>query len=113
MSSAANIEFDPETLGIPSEEWRAFCTEHALVHNPRVVGGNVYYGGYDDQVEATYDEHALCFSTYQGGRAMPDVARLAALAWCRWGGQLTADPEIRAGMFPRGRVSNSVREAAS
>ena len=95
MSSAANITFEPGTVGVPAEEWQAFCREHRLEHSPLTVGGSVYYQGGHDGVEVTYHEHTLRFSTYWFGNAMRDVARLAKIAWRRWGGQLSADPEIR------------------
>jgi hypothetical protein len=109
MSSAAFIEFEPGTKGIPITEWREFCDEHGIVHSPNTVGGNVFYA---NQVEVTFGRvlrvlnvatpalpdhaHYLCFSTYFMGEALPDVAALALAAWKRWGGQLSAAPEITA-----------------
>jgi len=95
MSSAATITFEPDTVGIPAEEWQAFCREHRLEHSPQTVGGNVYYQGGLGGVEVHYAEHRLIFSTYWFGNAMRDVAKLAKTAWRRWGGNLSADPEIR------------------
>jgi hypothetical protein len=95
MSSAANITFETDTVGVPAAEWQEFCREQRLEHSPQTVGGNVYYQGGHDGVEVTYHEHALRFSTYWFGNAMRDVARLAKIAWRRWGGKLSADPEIR------------------
>lgn len=100
MSSAANITFKSDTVGVPADAWKKFCAQHRLRHSPQTVGGNVYYDedrGYKG-VEVVYSQHQLRFSTYQGGSAMSDVARLATIAWRRWGGRLTADPEIRAFM---------------
>jgi hypothetical protein len=96
MSSAANITFESDTIGVPPDQWSAFCAAHDIVHSPQTVGGNIYYHGGFGGVEAAYhSEHWVSFSTYHGGRAMGDVARLAMLAWRRWGGKLSADPEIR------------------
>ncbi len=95
MSSGATITFDPDTIGVSADEWQKFCTEHAIEHSPQTVGGNVYYFGGRDGVEVHYAEHKLRFSTYFCGRAMPDVARLALIAWRLWGGDLSAAPEIR------------------
>ena len=91
MSSAASISFESGTVA-PANEWDAFCREHQIEHSPNTVGGNVYYAG---QVEVRYAAGKLRFSTYWLGSAMRDVARLALLAWQRWGGSLEADPEIR------------------
>jgi hypothetical protein len=92
MSSAAIITFESDTIGVPADEWQAFCVKHALVHSPQTVGGNFYYA---DEVEVRYEEHRLSFSTYWQGKAIPEVARLAMLAWQRWGGEISADPEVR------------------
>jgi hypothetical protein len=93
MSSSASIEFEPDTIGISAGEWRRFCDEFDIRHSPQTVGGDVYYAG---DVELCYQEHELRISTYQGGPATRGVARLGMLAWLRWGGQLRADPEVRA-----------------
>ena len=92
MSSAANISFESDTIGVPADEWDDFCREHQIKHSPQTVGDNVYYAG---EVEVHYAVHELRFSTYWFGNAMRDVARLTRLAWRRWGGSLAADPEIR------------------
>jgi hypothetical protein len=57
--------------------------------------GNKYYAGGFDGVEVHYAMHELRFSTYCLGSAIPDVARLAMIAWQRWGGEVSADPEVR------------------
>ena len=98
MSSAADITFARDTVGVPADEWQHFCEEHHIKHSPQTAGGTVYYAG---EVEVRYVERWLCFSTRHGGRAMEDVARLAMIAWHRWGGSLTADPEIRNFMRPK------------
>jgi hypothetical protein len=85
MSSAACITFDPDTLGVPADPWQEFCAEYAIVHSPQTVGGNVYYASYASAVEVYYTVHKLVFSTYGGGRAIPEIARLAKIAWFRWG----------------------------
>jgi hypothetical protein len=92
VSSAVTSTFDPDTVGVPNDSWLSFCEEQHVVHSPNTAGGNVYYQG---GVEVTYSTHRLSFSTYWQGAAMPDVGRLAMLAWARWGGALSADPEIR------------------
>jgi hypothetical protein len=97
MSSAATITFDADVVGISAKDWKAFCAEHNIQHSPNTIGGNVYYLNGDwGSVELTFDRERLSVSTFHGGQAMPDVARLALLAWRRWGGDLSADPEIRA-----------------
>jgi hypothetical protein len=91
MSSAANITFEPDTIGVSINEWQEFCKEYLIKHSPQTAGGNVYYAG---DVEISYDQHWVRFSTYWGGPSVPDVARLAMVAWRRWGGKLSADPEV-------------------
>lgn len=92
MSSAATLTFDPDTIGVSIDEWKAFCAEHALVHSPQTISGDVYYAG---EVEVHYATYRLIFSTYWHGAAVPAVTRLALIAWRRWGGQISASPEIR------------------
>ncbi|HSX22574.1 MAG TPA: hypothetical protein VLE97_07360 [Gaiellaceae bacterium] len=99
MSSAANITFEKDTIGVPADEWQSFCAEHQIKHSPQTVGGNVYYAGGIGGVEVHYERHALRFSTYWMGGAIPGVARLAMTAWKRWGGYLSADPEVRGAMY--------------
>jgi len=96
MSSAATLTFDPDTIGVPADQWESFCQEHRIEYSPRTVGGNVYYAG---DVEVHYAEHKLRFSTYWMGRSIPEVARLAMIAWQRWGGEISADPEVRRLMY--------------
>lgn len=95
MSSAAHISFEPGTNSVTADEWQVFCRKHGLEHSPQTVGGNVYYCGGLGGVEVHYSSWMVSFLTYQGGKAMPDVARLTKHAWRRWGGSLLADPEIR------------------
>jgi hypothetical protein len=112
MSSAATITFEPDTVGVPTKEWQSFCQEHCIKHSPQTIGGNVYYAG---EVEVHYTRHDLHFSTFWMGSAIPDVARLAMLAWRRWGGQLTADPEIRKTIVradPEGKTTSATPTAA-
>ena len=92
MSSAASITFDPDTAGVPADQWESFCKENRIEHSPQTVGGNVYYAG---EVEVTYEQHRLTFSTFYQGNASPEVSRLALIAWQRWGGEISADQEIR------------------
>jgi hypothetical protein len=100
MSSAAILTFKPDTVGVPIDEWRAFCAKHALVHSPRTFGDNVYYA---NKVEAHYAVHRLVFSTYWCGATIPEVTRLAMIAWQRWGGEISADPEVRRLVYKGGR----------
>lgn len=93
MSSAAHITFEKDTKGVPADEWAAFCVEHEIAYSPNTVGGNVYY--YGGKVEIHYEMHGLTFSTFWMGPGMNSVARIAIDAWRRWGGTLSADPEIR------------------
>lgn len=95
MSSAATIIFDKDTRGISAEKWQNFCRENSIEYSPRTVGGKVYYQGGMGGVEIHFATHKLIFSTYWGGSMMESVARLVKIAWCRWGGNLSADPEIR------------------
>lgn len=105
MSSAAYLEWDPEE-GVHADDWRDFCDRHGIEWSPRTVGRNVFYAGsvevsfgkavYDDPplVPPDYAER-ITFSTFHGGEAMPEVARLAFACWFRFGGKLAADLEIR------------------
>lgn len=96
MSSAAYIHFENGTVGVSIEDWRSFCAEHCIEHSPRTVGGNVYYlSGLNGGVEIGYESHRLSFSTFWMGEAMAEVARIAVLSWRRWGGSISAAPEIR------------------
>lgn len=95
MSSAATIAFDRDSTGVHGGEWSDFCAEHEIVHSPNTVGGTVYYFGGLAGVEVHYERMCIGFSTFFGGRACDGVARLVMIAWSRWGGRLTADPEIR------------------
>jgi hypothetical protein len=100
MSSAATITFEPDTVCVPIDAWQAFCAEHALVYSPQTIGGNVYYAG---EVEVHYATRRLVFSTYWRGAAIPEVARLAMIAWQRWGGEISADPEVRRLVYKESR----------
>jgi hypothetical protein len=96
VSSAANITFDADTIGVPADQWESFCQEHRIEYSPQTVGGNVYYQG---SIEVHYAVHELRFSTFWMSGAIPGVARLARIAWKRWGGYLSADPEVRQAMY--------------
>ena len=103
MSSAICITFD-EADAISGEDWAAFCAEHAVTYSPQTVGRNVFYAG---DVEVTFGDAqpaaegppgyagSVTFSTYHLGAAMPDVATLARAFWLRFGGSVSADPELR------------------
>jgi len=98
MSSTAIITFEPDTVGVPADQWQIFCAEFELRYSTNTPGGNVYYYGGHGHVEVQYNEHRLVFSTYLrglGGRGIQDVGRLAMTVWCHWGGTLSADLEIR------------------
>jgi len=105
MSSAAIITFETGTIGVPADQWKIFCQEHHIEHSPQTVGGNVYYAG---TVEVTYARHRVIFSTYHMGAAIPEVARLAMIAWQRWGGEISTDPEVRGRL---GSPARRVQEA--
>lgn len=123
MSSAAYIKLDPDPDEGPSitlAEWEEFCAEHEIVHSPNTVGGNVYYQGGHSGVQITFGhsrrgvhEHVAAarggiekppdearkivvetFSVYVGGNIGP-VVPLALAIWQKWGGELSADVEIR------------------
>lgn len=96
MSSGATIEFDPMETRVESDEWIEFCAEHGIAYSPNTVGGNIYYAGGHAGVEIEFDPRRLRFSTFHMGKACDEVARITLLAWLRWGGDLSADPEIRA-----------------
>lgn len=110
MSSAAYINWDLDTDPLPLDEWEKFCREYEINYSPETNSKNVYYFGGRGAVECHFGDqnfegegplpaaHLVYFSTYHFGEAMPDVARIAFAAWKRWGGSLSADPEIRAHM---------------
>lgn len=101
MSSGATLKFEPGTVAVERASFAEFCDAHGIRHSPQTVGGNVFYAG---GVEVQYGHkeglpdrvYALRFSTFFMGSDIPQVAQLALLAWQRWGGELHADPEIRA-----------------
>jgi hypothetical protein len=43
----------------------------------------------------TYETHKLNFWGGSGISGISEVARLALRAWCKWGGKISADPEVR------------------
>lgn len=101
MSSGAIIKFEPGTVAVERASFDEFCTAHDIVHSPQAVAGNVFYAGgvevhYGDKGSLPERVFKLRFSTFFMGSDIPEVARLALLAWQKWGGALHADPEIAA-----------------
>lgn len=111
MSSAAYLTMDDE--GVTLADWMEFCKERGIVYLPQTVGGNVFslgagtdeveiiFGASDDTSSGQPPAEALeiTFSTYFGGNTV-GVAALAAAAWERFGGKLSAAPEVK-GWFIR------------
>jgi hypothetical protein len=90
--STAQVTHDRTAAGIRQDEWEAFCTERGLTQS--MPGGDTWYGaGQQIQVVRQGRRH-VTFRTYQAGEQVPEVARLAAACWARFGGRLTASPEI-------------------
>jgi hypothetical protein len=114
MSSAIYIHFE-DGEEVRGDDWAAFCAEHLITYSPRTAGQNMYYAG-DVQIEfglygslpqfadgtpdfsrAEPPDSApwLTFSTYHMGPAMAEVAALARAFWLRFGGTVSASPELR------------------
>lgn len=100
MSSAATVTLDHL---VDINDWMAFCKEHEIIHSPQTIGGNTYYwdrfGGVEVTISARSEPEPrgarIRFSHFFMGELIVHVARLALEAWARWGGELSADPEIR------------------
>ena len=115
VSSDAFLAFEDEP--VPVADWADFAAARGLRYDPHVVGHNVYrhavrqiqvrFGA--DTAAVTHEDgridFAQCqpppeatqitFSTHWMGEACPEVAALAVAAWHRFGGQISASPEIR------------------
>lgn len=106
MSSAAYLTMEDE--GVTLAEWMEFCKERGIVYLPQTVGGNVFsLGAGTDEVEIIFgtmndasskqppaEASEITFSTYFGGNTV-GVAASAAAAWERFGGKLSAAPEVK------------------
>jgi hypothetical protein len=105
MSTAANLTIEGEPVS--QRDWKAFCKEQGIEYTPQTIGGNVFcHGGGSYEVEITFGEaksfgkgppeeaSEIRFSTYFMGDTA-EVARLTASAWERFGGSLSADPEVK------------------
>jgi hypothetical protein len=98
MSSSIFITFDAGE-GVSLPDWKPFCDEHGLEYR----GGTTYRAG---QVEIELADavhepgsgavvHGFTFSTFWMGEEMPGVASLAKAFWMRFGGCVSASPELR------------------
>jgi len=108
MRRNAFLSFERGAGGIPLREWQAFCVDHDIKHTPHIGNGNIFYHGDVEIAYAWRDEtvkrgralppraYSLSFSTSEDGTALGRVAKLACFAWRRWGGTVTAAPEVTA-----------------
>lgn len=101
MGSAAFIHLEHGEC-VERETFDQWCAEAGIVFSPDTVGGDTYYAG---EVEVTFgkvrdERQTLTISTFFMGSAMPQVAAIAYAAWLRFGGDLSASPEVRR-MFAR------------
>lgn len=111
MGSAAYLTVEEEAISL--DDWMEFCKERGIIHSPQTVGGNVFsLGSGSDEVQITFGHPAnasgggfrpeameVTFSSYLGGNT-GGVATLAAAAWAKFGGKLSADDEVK-GWFIR------------
>lgn len=93
MSSAAYIT---PAEPVADSLWAGFCAAHRLEHSPRTIGGNVWYWGGLSGVQVVWCPRHIVVSTFFMGPRLQDVARIAALVWCRFGGRLEASEEVAA-----------------
>lgn len=90
--SMAQVTRDQAARGIGHDEWEAFCAEQHLVHG--TPDGDTWYGaGQQIQVIRRSRRH-VSFAAARTGDQLPGAARLAIACWARFGGRLTASPEI-------------------
>lgn len=95
-------------MGIPRADWDKFCEEHEIKHVPTLPGGNIWYRGGKMGVQCIYggktrkpneplEESAneVMFLSDWGGPKLEDLAALAKAFWCRFGGALYAETEVR------------------
>jgi hypothetical protein len=93
MSSAVFIKLPSD---VPIEAWSEFCRKNKLEYHPYMLGGNTYHldgdesgvqlhfgkGNYGAVAQTPFSPPAsgreITVSTFYGGPAMPDVARVAA-----------------------------------
>ena len=92
MMSMAQVTYDQTADGIRQAEWEAFCAQHRLALG--TPGGDTWYAaGHLIQVIRRGRRH-VSFSAARTGDQLPEVARLAVACWARFGGRLTASPDI-------------------
>jgi hypothetical protein len=90
MSSSVSFRFEVLDQGVPAEDWEAFCEAQHLVLNP---GNGLYW--LNPEVSAERDGRLyVSFSTYYMSESMTEVVRLAMLFWHRFGGSMSAAPEL-------------------
>jgi hypothetical protein len=90
--STAQVTHDQGADGIRQAEWEAFCTEHGLTQG--MPGGDTWYdAGQQIQVIRRGCRH-VSFGAAREGDRLPGAARLAVACWARFGGRLTASPDI-------------------
>jgi hypothetical protein len=98
MSSSIFVTFDAGE-GVSLSHWKAFCDERGLEYR----GGTTYRAGQveielADAVRGSGDGavvHNFTFSTFWMGEEMPRVAELAKAFWLRFGGCVSASPELQ------------------
>jgi hypothetical protein len=97
VSSSIFVTFDAGE-GVSLRDWKLFSDEHQLEYR----SGTTYRAG---QVEIELADavrnsgnpvvHNFTFSTFWMGEEMPRVAELAKAFWLRFGGCVSASPELQ------------------
>jgi hypothetical protein len=90
--SMTQVTHDQAAEGIRQAAWEQFCREHGLTQG--TPGSDTWYGaGQKIQVVWRGRRH-VSFATSGAGEQLPEVALLAVACWARFGGRLTASPDI-------------------
>jgi hypothetical protein len=92
MSSNITITFGRTDEGVRRDAWDAWAAEHDLILN---TGNGLFYRGGTPGTEVAYvSKREVTFSTFYRGPALSDAAALALEFWARFGGSMTASPEL-------------------
>lgn len=105
MTKHAFVHFETDT-GIPRAEWDEFCQANEIERAPDETPANVWYLGGQHGVQCIYgtrsrpgevEEKAseVMFLSNWGGPKLEGLATLAKAFWCRFGGALYAETEVR------------------